>query len=165
MFCALFFRLLDLVPLRPNGLHRFCSLVAEQPEIEGSCNLVPHPGDISTPSSGRTKIVAEFSSDFYIEETAVRAAYSPPHLWNAPEIARHRAGYIIRDTRSIQSMQAIDEQLMFVHCRDSSMRRLSSRSTSSSVIPGFWWRIPSRVTLHASSCKFSAIWSRCSPDM
>jgi len=38
---------------------------------------------VQIPPNAIPKIVAEFSSDFYIEETAVRAAYSPPHQFNA----------------------------------------------------------------------------------
>jgi hypothetical protein len=33
--------------------------------------------------SAATRIIQEFSGDFYIEEAAVRAAYQPPHQFNA----------------------------------------------------------------------------------
>jgi hypothetical protein len=38
---------------------------------------------IQLPPSAVPKIVQEFSGDFYIEEAAVRAAYQPPHQFNA----------------------------------------------------------------------------------
>jgi hypothetical protein len=38
---------------------------------------------IQLPPSAVLKIVQEFSGDFYIEEAAVRAAYQPPHQFNA----------------------------------------------------------------------------------
>ena len=38
---------------------------------------------VQLPMSAVSRIVQEFSSDFYIEEAAVRAAYRPPHQFNA----------------------------------------------------------------------------------
>ena len=38
---------------------------------------------VQIPPSAIPKIIAEFSGDFYIDEAAVRAAYSPPHQFNA----------------------------------------------------------------------------------
>lgn len=38
---------------------------------------------VQLPMSAVPRIVQEFSSDFYIEEAAVRAAYQPPHQFNA----------------------------------------------------------------------------------
>jgi hypothetical protein len=38
---------------------------------------------IQLPASAVAKIVAAFTPDFYIEEAAVRAAYQPPHQFNA----------------------------------------------------------------------------------
>ena len=38
---------------------------------------------VQLPVSAVPRIVQEFSGDFYIEETAVRAAYQPPHQFNA----------------------------------------------------------------------------------
>jgi hypothetical protein len=38
---------------------------------------------IQLPISAVPRIVQEFSGDFYIEESAVRAAYQPPHQFNA----------------------------------------------------------------------------------
>jgi hypothetical protein len=38
---------------------------------------------VQLPASAIPRIVQEFSGDFYIEEAAVRAAYQPPHQFNA----------------------------------------------------------------------------------
>src|ERR1039457_7555035 len=38
---------------------------------------------VQLPASAITAIVQAFSGDFYIEESAVRAAYQPPHQFNA----------------------------------------------------------------------------------
>ena len=38
---------------------------------------------VQLPMSAVPRIVQEFSGDFYIEEAAVRAAYQPPHQFNA----------------------------------------------------------------------------------
>lgn len=38
---------------------------------------------IQLPASAVAKIVSAFTPDFYIEEAAVRAAYQPPHQFNA----------------------------------------------------------------------------------
>ncbi len=38
---------------------------------------------IQLPASAVSRIVHEFSGDFYIEEAAVRAAHQPPHQFNA----------------------------------------------------------------------------------
>lgn len=38
---------------------------------------------IQLPPSAVPRIVQEFSGDFYIEEASVRAAYQPPHQFNA----------------------------------------------------------------------------------
>ena len=38
---------------------------------------------VQLPVSAVSRIVHEFSGDFYIEEAAVRAAYQPPHQFNA----------------------------------------------------------------------------------
>ena len=38
---------------------------------------------IQLPASAVARILQEFSGDFYIEEAAVRAAYQPPHQFNA----------------------------------------------------------------------------------
>lgn len=38
---------------------------------------------VQLPPSAVPRIVQEFSGDFYIEEEAVRAAYQPPHQFNA----------------------------------------------------------------------------------
>ncbi len=38
---------------------------------------------IQLPASAVSKIVSAFTPDFYIEEAAVRAAYQPPHQFNA----------------------------------------------------------------------------------
>jgi hypothetical protein len=38
---------------------------------------------VQLPMSAVPRIVEEFSGDFYIEEAAVRAAYQPPHQFNA----------------------------------------------------------------------------------
>jgi hypothetical protein len=38
---------------------------------------------LQLPMSDAPRIVQEFSGDFYIEEAAVRAAYQPPHQFNA----------------------------------------------------------------------------------
>jgi hypothetical protein len=38
---------------------------------------------VQLPVSAVPRIVQEFSGDFYIEEAAVRAAYQPPHQFNA----------------------------------------------------------------------------------
>ncbi len=38
---------------------------------------------VQLPVSAVLRIVQEFSGDFYIEEAAVRAAYQPPHQFNA----------------------------------------------------------------------------------
>ena len=38
---------------------------------------------VRLPMSAVPRIVQEFSGDFYIEEVAVRAAYQPPHQFNA----------------------------------------------------------------------------------
>lgn len=38
---------------------------------------------VQMPMAAVTRIVQEFSGDFYIEESAVRAAYQPPHQFNA----------------------------------------------------------------------------------
>jgi hypothetical protein len=38
---------------------------------------------VQLPMAAVTRIVNEFSGDFYIEESAVRAAYRPPHQFNA----------------------------------------------------------------------------------
>ena len=38
---------------------------------------------VQLPVSAVPRIVREFSGDFYIEEAAVRAAYQPPHQFNA----------------------------------------------------------------------------------
>lgn len=38
---------------------------------------------LQLPPSAVAKIVAAFSGDFYIDEAAVRAAYQPPHEFNA----------------------------------------------------------------------------------
>lgn len=38
---------------------------------------------VQMPSSAVPRIVQEFSSDFYIDEATVRAAYQPPHQFNA----------------------------------------------------------------------------------
>ena len=38
---------------------------------------------VQLPASAVPRIVQEFSGDFYIEEAAVRAAYQPPHQFNA----------------------------------------------------------------------------------
>ena len=38
---------------------------------------------IQLPASAVARIVREFSGEFYIEEAAVRAAYQPPHQFNA----------------------------------------------------------------------------------
>jgi hypothetical protein len=38
---------------------------------------------IQLPASAVAKIVSAFAPDFYIEEAAVRAAYQPPHQFNA----------------------------------------------------------------------------------
>jgi hypothetical protein len=38
---------------------------------------------VQLPMSAMPRIVQEFSGDFYIEEAAVRAAYQPPHQFNA----------------------------------------------------------------------------------
>jgi hypothetical protein len=38
---------------------------------------------VQLPSSAVPRIIQEFSGDFYIEEAAVRAAYQPPHQFNA----------------------------------------------------------------------------------
>ncbi|MFZ0829004.1 MAG: hypothetical protein WAO02_16440 [Verrucomicrobiia bacterium] len=38
---------------------------------------------VQLPSSAITAIVQAFSGDFYIEESAVRAAFQPPHQFNA----------------------------------------------------------------------------------
>ena len=38
---------------------------------------------IQLPASAVAKIVSAFTPDFYIEETAVRAAHQPPHQFNA----------------------------------------------------------------------------------
>lgn len=38
---------------------------------------------VQLPASAVPRIVQEFSGDFYIEESAVRAAYRPPHQFNA----------------------------------------------------------------------------------
>jgi hypothetical protein len=38
---------------------------------------------VQLPMSAVSHIVQEFSGDFYIDETAVRAAYQPPHQFNA----------------------------------------------------------------------------------
>ena len=38
---------------------------------------------VQLPMSAVTRILEEFSGDFYIEEAAVRAAFQPPHQFNA----------------------------------------------------------------------------------
>ena len=38
---------------------------------------------VQLPISAAPRLVQEFSGDFYIEEAAVRAAYQPPHQFNA----------------------------------------------------------------------------------
>lgn len=38
---------------------------------------------VQLPAAAVSRIVQEFSGDFYIEEAAVRAAYEPPHQFNA----------------------------------------------------------------------------------
>ncbi len=38
---------------------------------------------VQLPMSAVPRIIQEFSGDFYIEEAAVRAAYQPPHQFNA----------------------------------------------------------------------------------
>ena len=38
---------------------------------------------VQLPASAVPRMVQEFSGDFYIEEAAVRAAYQPPHQFNA----------------------------------------------------------------------------------
>jgi len=38
---------------------------------------------VQLPMAAVPRIVQEFSADFYIEEVAVRAAYQPPHQFNA----------------------------------------------------------------------------------
>lgn len=38
---------------------------------------------VQLPPSAIPRVIQEFSGDFYIEETAVRAAYQPPHQFNA----------------------------------------------------------------------------------
>lgn len=38
---------------------------------------------VQMPSTAVSRIVQEFSGDFYIEEAAVRAVYEPPHQFNA----------------------------------------------------------------------------------
>ena len=38
---------------------------------------------VQLPMSAVSRIVQEFSGDFYIDEAAVRAAYQPPHQFNA----------------------------------------------------------------------------------
>ena len=38
---------------------------------------------VQLPPSAVSRIIQEFSGDFYIEEEAVRAAYQPPHQFNA----------------------------------------------------------------------------------
>ena len=38
---------------------------------------------IQFPMSAVPRLIQEFSGDFYIEEAAVRAAYHPPHQFNA----------------------------------------------------------------------------------
>jgi hypothetical protein len=38
---------------------------------------------VQLPTTAASRIVAEFSGDFYIEEAAVRAVHQPPHQFNA----------------------------------------------------------------------------------
>lgn len=38
---------------------------------------------IQLPSAAVPKLVQEFSGDFYLDEAAIRAAYQPPHHFNA----------------------------------------------------------------------------------
>ena len=38
---------------------------------------------IQLPAESIAKLMAEFSGDFYLEESAIRAAYQPPHQFNA----------------------------------------------------------------------------------
>jgi hypothetical protein len=38
---------------------------------------------VQLPTSAMPRIIKEFGGDFYIEESAVRAAYQPPHQFNA----------------------------------------------------------------------------------
>ena len=38
---------------------------------------------VQLPSSAVSRILNEFRGDFYLEETAIRAAYQPPHQFNA----------------------------------------------------------------------------------
>ena len=38
---------------------------------------------VQLPAESIPKLLAEFSRDFYLEESAVRAAYRPPHQFNA----------------------------------------------------------------------------------
>jgi hypothetical protein len=38
---------------------------------------------VQLPSSAVSRVIEEFTGDFYIEESAVRAAFQPPHQFNA----------------------------------------------------------------------------------
>src|ERR1700722_11160201 len=86
--------------------------------------------------------------------------------WDAPVVARHRAGEVVGNAAAVQPAETIHEKLALVHLeRLSSIQRRSNRSTSSSSAFGCWWRMPSRATSHDNSCRSSAMARRCSPVM
>jgi hypothetical protein len=56
---------------------------------------------IQLPPSAVSKIVSAFSPEFFIEEASVRAAYQPPHQFNAIDTRSALSGLLAAKARAV----------------------------------------------------------------